>query len=95
MPLSLTRLGDKAGALQVWEQARSLAPNHAETLLNARLVSATHKMITGTVSVARNLLESRPTFLICRYFSRTAPSVAHAQNRSTKPVTSHTVNRPF
>jgi tetratricopeptide (TPR) repeat protein len=30
--ISLTRLGDRQGALQVWEQARSLDPNHAETL---------------------------------------------------------------
>jgi Flp pilus assembly protein TadD len=30
--ISLTRLDDRQGALQVWEQARSLDPNHAETL---------------------------------------------------------------
>jgi tetratricopeptide (TPR) repeat protein len=30
--ISLTRLGDRQGAVQVWEQARSLDPNHAETL---------------------------------------------------------------
>jgi tetratricopeptide (TPR) repeat protein len=30
--ISLTRLGDRRRALQVWEQARSLDPNHVETL---------------------------------------------------------------
>ena len=30
--ISLTRTGDRQGALQVWEQARSSDPNHAETL---------------------------------------------------------------
>ena len=30
--ITLARIGDQPGALQVWEQARSLEPNHAETL---------------------------------------------------------------
>ncbi len=30
--ITLARLGDQPGALQVWEQARSVEPKHAETL---------------------------------------------------------------
>ena len=67
--IALTSMGDKPGALQVWEQARSLDPNHAETLFElTRAYQAADRPLaaaeTGRLLSARPGWEARAESLL-------------------------------
>jgi tetratricopeptide (TPR) repeat protein len=67
--IALSRLGDRQSALQVWEQARSLDPNHGETLFElTRAYHADGRPIaaaeTGRLLAARPGWEARAESLL-------------------------------
>ncbi|MFI5454121.1 MAG: tetratricopeptide repeat protein [Isosphaerales bacterium] len=53
--IALTRTGNRQGGLQVWEQARSIDPNHAETLFELTQAYSASDQLTKATGTGRRL----------------------------------------
>ena len=86
--IALTRTGNRKGGLEVWEEARTADPNHAETLFElTRAYSAADQLSKATETGQR--LASRPGWK-----ARAESLLGTIQLAATiRPVPSHTGNR--